>query len=56
MTGILKNGQAANWTQAQYNDKLRGLMADYRQELKQGNIALNSHHREWATRAPKATR
>ncbi|MES2204906.1 MAG: hypothetical protein V4496_06770 [Pseudomonadota bacterium] len=50
MDGIEHNGKSQKWKKAQFNAELRALIAGYRQQLKQGNIALNSNHREWAMR------
>lgn len=43
-------GEENNWDKPQYDKALREIISEYRRELKQGNIALNSHHREWTTR------
>lgn len=45
-------GKVNNWTQSHYDKALREIISAYRAELKQGNIALNSNHREWANRMP----
>ena len=50
MNYIVESGKAKNWSQSQYDNKLRDLISEYRQPLKQGKIALNSHHRSWAER------
>lgn len=47
---IQRRGKSKGWTQEQYNDELRQMISQHRQQLKQGNIALNRNHREWATR------
>lgn len=46
MTGLHTEGQAANWTQAQYREKLEALIAETRQRLKHGEIKLNRRTRE----------
>lgn len=48
MDEIVSAGRAQNWTQAQYKAELRGMLSEYRQEFRSGNIALNKHHRPWA--------
>ncbi len=53
MDARIKLGKANNWTELQYNNALREIISVYRQELKQGNIALNSHHRTWTERLQK---
>ncbi len=50
MFEILETGKSKNWTQEQYSNELRGIISQYRQQLKQGKIALNSNHRAWAER------
>lgn len=45
---IYSEGQAQNWSQAQYATQLRSTLSEIRQELRAGNIALNCHARSWA--------
>lgn len=56
MSRIYESGKNNNWTQAQYNQELRKTIGEYRQQLKQGNISLNKHHRSWIERTQPTTR
>ena len=49
MDRIVQKGKAENWSQSQYRSELRTMLSETRQELRAGNIALNSKHRPWAT-------
>lgn len=42
MTKIFETGQAQNWSQSQYRDRLRTMLSESRQELRAGRVALNS--------------
>ena len=48
MTDIYATGQAQGWGPAQYRAALRVMTSEFRQELRAGNIALNSQQRPWA--------
>lgn len=48
MNRIYNKGQAEDWSQAQYRAQLRTMLSEFRQDLKAGNIALNSKCRPWA--------
>ena len=50
MNMIAERGKIAGWTPAQYREQTKSMLAELRQELKGGNIALNKHHRPWAKR------
>ena len=50
MDDLVNQGQSAGWSQQQYNTEAKNLLSDLRQELRQGNIGLNKHHRPWATK------
>jgi len=47
MTKIYKRGQAQGWGSSQYREAVRVMTSEFRQELRAGNIALNSKHRPW---------
>jgi len=48
MGNVLNRGEAEGWNQTQYRAELRSMLSEYRQELREGNIALNARHRPWA--------
>lgn len=48
MDRIVSVGRAQNWNPSQYNSALRGMLSEYRQEFRAGNIALNVKQRPWA--------
>jgi hypothetical protein len=48
MDRIVATGKAQNWSQAQYQAGLRGILAEQRQNLRAGNVALNTKARPWA--------
>jgi len=50
MDDLVAQGKSAGWSQQQYNAQARNLLSDLRQELRQGNIGLNKHHRPWGTK------
>lgn len=50
MDAIVDAGREFKFTKTQYFDDLKILINRYRQELKQGTLALNKHHRDWAVR------
>jgi hypothetical protein len=50
MTRAVEVGRRDNWSQEQYHDRFRSIIAENRQELRNGNIALNCKHRPWATK------
>jgi hypothetical protein len=50
MDEAARQGKRENWSQAQYHDTLRGIIAENRQELRKGNISLNCIHRPWANK------
>ncbi len=54
MRQVVDTGKLNNWTKIQYNSELRQIISSYRQELKQGIVALNSHHRTWTERLEKS--
>ena len=45
---IYNRGKAQDWSPTQYRAELRTMLSEFRQELRAGNIALNSKHRPWA--------
>lgn len=48
MTNIVEKGKKENWSTAQYNQALQGLLKKERVELKAGDIVLNKNKRPWA--------
>ena len=52
MKKAVEKGTRENWSQAQYRQALRKIISDNRQQLRAGNIALNSIHRPWASNPP----
>ena len=48
MDRVVIQGESQGWGQSQYRAELRSTLSDLRQELRAGNIALNSIHRPWA--------
>jgi hypothetical protein len=52
MDDIFEMGKSLGWKQPQFNSALRGMLAEERQALRAGNIALNKHVRPWASHAP----
>jgi|GEM_PF-3692808 len=50
MNQVVKIGQAQGWSQTEYQEALRSMLQDFRQQLKAGDIALNKNMRPWANR------
>jgi hypothetical protein len=48
MDQIVEIGKAQNWTQSQYKAELRSMLAEQRQNLRAGNVVLNTKARPWA--------
>ena len=48
MQRIVNQGKMAGWSDSQYRAATIQLLSDLRQELRKGNIALNSIHRPWS--------
>jgi len=48
MNRVVIQGESQGWGQSQYRAELRSILSNLRQELRSGNIALNSIHRPWA--------
>lgn len=44
MNRLITRGEAAGWSQQQYRAATRAMLSELRQELRQGNIALNKRH------------
>ncbi len=45
MKSIVDQGQAAGWSQQQYRAEMRNMLSELRQEMRNGNIGLNTIHR-----------
>lgn len=48
MDDIVEQGKEEGWTQEQYKTKLEGLLSGLRQQLRDGDIALNRRQRPWS--------
>ena len=53
MTRIKNMGEGAGWQKPQYATKLRELLSQEGQALKQGQYALNKNARDWSVPYPK---
>lgn len=48
MDDVVARGKSENWSQSQYRSGLRDMLASERQDLRAGNVALNSKYRPWS--------